>query len=355
MKAGILKEDANIKKFFLFPSAAIPRGTMLRIISATACALLLLFFHSFSAAASRQLLDDIRFESVSQDEERIVFQLTGSEMPEFFEIKQGHPRLVFDFFDTGVSKRIRNRVDINGQLIQRVRVGIHESKTRAVLDLVPGRQVRVLEKPDPNRQLLTVIVHDAAIKKPVSRTTFLPVGQSRSARKSSEQHVSVRAAVRPAPKKQEQPFSSSSRSMPTASVTQSVPVSQAATNPTVSDSNATVLSTVLFDKNSNRGEMVMFRLNKFHPPVVFGLEEGKPRVVCDFQDTVPGGRLTESVLANGKFVRNIRINKQAAQRKIRVVLDLMPNKSYDLQQVFFKNDNLFVLIINTLGASKHLQ
>jgi hypothetical protein len=327
---------------------------MLRIISATACALLLILFHSFPAAASRQLLDDIRFESVSQDEERIVFQLTGAEMPKFFEIKQDNPRLVFDFFNTGVSRRIRSRVDINGQLIKRVRVGIHEDKTRVVLDLVPGRQVQTLEEPDFNRDMLTVIVHDAKIGKPSSRTTFVPVNQSRSARTSREQRVSVvQPAVRTAPAKKQVRPSSSSRA--TASLTKSVPQTATAAHQTVIDGNTTVLSTVLFDKNSNRGEMVMFRLNKFHPPVVFGLEEKKPRVVCDFQDTVPGERLKESVAANGKFVRNIRITKQAAERKIRVVLDLMPNKSYDLQQVFFKNDNLFVLIINTLGASKHLQ
>lgn len=116
-----------------------------------------------------------------------------------------------------------------------------------------------------------------------------------------------------------------------------------------------MLASVLFEKNSNRGEMIMFRLNKFHPPVVFGLEEKKPRVVCDFQDTVAGERLPESVAADGKHVRGIRIERDEAGRKIRVVLDLTPDNSYDLQQVFFKNDNLFVLIINPLaGPAKRL-
>ena len=31
-----------------------------------------------------------------------------------------------------------------------------------------------------------------------------------------------------------------------------------------------------------------------------------------------------------------------------MVIDLEPNHSYDLQQVFFKDDNLFVIIVNTI-------
>jgi hypothetical protein len=312
---------------------------MLKVISAAALALLFIFLHSLPAAAARQLLQDIRFESISQNEERIIFHLTGSEMPKFFPIREGTPRLVFDFSDTGVGKRIRNSVDINGKLVERVRVGLHESKTRVVLDLVEGRHVQTIQEPDRDHHLLTVIVHDAGIK-PSPRPAPPAVSSGKPPEEKQVQPPVRQPAVKtepPPPAPQQEKTARSSR--PAASF----------------NSSSTVLSTVLFDKNSNRGEMVMFRLNKFHPPVVFGLEENKPRVVCDFQDTVAGERLTETVQADGKFVRSIRIDSNAAEQKIRVVLDLMPNKSYDLQQVFFKNDNLFVLIINTLGGSaKHL-
>ena len=313
---------------------------MLRIISAAALALLFTFLHSLPAAAAKQLLQDIRFESISSNEERIIFHLTGSEMPKFFPIRDGNPRLVFDFNDTGVSKRIRNSVDINGKLVERVRVGLHESKTRVVFDLVPGRHVQTIQESDREHHLLTVIVHDARIK-PSLRPAPSAVSSSKPVEKREP------PPVKPVVPKIEPP------SAVTAPLQEKTARSS---KPAASfNGNSTVLSTVLFDKNSNRGEMVMFRLNKFHPPVVFGLEENKPRVVCDFQDTVAGERLAETVPADGKFVRSIRIDSNAAEQKIRVVLDLMPNKSYDLQQVFFKNDNLFVLIINTLGsAAKHL-
>ncbi|MCI5132026.1 MAG: AMIN domain-containing protein, partial [Candidatus Electrothrix sp. EH2] len=92
-----------------------------------------------------------------------------------------------------------------------------------------------------------------------------------------------------------------------------------------------------------------FKLNESHPPIVFGIEEGTPRVVCDFKDTAAGRDIPESLKTAGKFIQKIRVGEQKEENKLRVVLDLVLNYSYDLQQVFFKEENLFVIIINTLG------
>ena len=110
-----------------------------------------------------------------------------------------------------------------------------------------------------------------------------------------------------------------------------------------------VLRSITFDKSSNRGEMVLFKLSEFHPPVVFGIEEGVPRVVCDFKGTTAEAGVRNRINANGRYVRTIRVGRHRNPDKIRVVLDLEPNNNYDLQQVFFKDDNLFVIIINTIG------
>ena len=42
----------------------------------------------------------------------------------------------------------------------------------------------------------------------------------------------------------------------------------------------------------------------------------------------------------------VRMDKSAGSGKVRVFIELLPNKRYNLQQVFFKEDNFFVLIIN---------
>jgi len=105
---------------------------------------------------------------------------------------------------------------------------------------------------------------------------------------------------------------------------------------------------IKFDDSSPKGEMVMFKLNGFHPPAIRGVEEGIPRVICDFNNTKLLQTIKGPIKTNGKFVKAIRATTTKKPEKVQVVIDLEPNKSYDLQQVFFKEDNLFVLIVNTV-------
>lgn len=108
------------------------------------------------------------------------------------------------------------------------------------------------------------------------------------------------------------------------------------------------LESIKFDPSSPKGEMVLFKLNGFHPPAVHGVEEGIPRVICDFNNTKLVEGTKSLIKTEGKFVKVIRTSKTKKPEKVRVVIDLEPNRSYDLQQVFFKEDNLFVLIVNTV-------
>lgn len=118
--------------------------------------------------------------------------------------------------------------------------------------------------------------------------------------------------------------------------------------PTAGGTVGPLLESVKFDGTSPKGEMVLFKLNDFHPPVIHGVEEGIPRVICDFNSTQIVDSVKNFIKADGKYVKIIRITKHKKPERIRVVLDLEPNRSYDLQQVFFKEDNLFVIIVNTV-------
>ncbi len=109
-----------------------------------------------------------------------------------------------------------------------------------------------------------------------------------------------------------------------------------------------MLESVTFDGKSPKGEMVLFKLNTFHPPEVHGVEQGIPRVICDFKDTRLADSAQNLIKTDGQHVKVIRLSKTVKPEKVRVVLDLEPNRSYDLQQVFFKEDNLFVIIVNTV-------
>ncbi|MBT8329678.1 MAG: AMIN domain-containing protein [Desulfofustis sp.] len=109
-----------------------------------------------------------------------------------------------------------------------------------------------------------------------------------------------------------------------------------------------VLLDVSFEKSINDSETVLFRLNHFYPPLVFGIEKGEPRVVCDFFDAEIDEKISPVIEAGGQFVDRIIVTNESDPDKVRVELVLMPNRNYDLQQLFFKEDNLFVVIVKEL-------
>ena len=138
--------------------------------------------------------------------------------------------------------------------------------------------------------------------------------------------------------------------------TETVVDSKAASRGTVASQPAAVakeergplLESIKFDGTSPKGEMIKFKLNGFYPPVVHGVVEGIPRVICDFNNTQLADSAKNIVRIDGKHIKVIRTTRTKKPEKVRVVLDLEPNRSYDLQQVFFKEDNLFVIIVNTV-------
>jgi hypothetical protein len=109
---------------------------------------------------------------------------------------------------------------------------------------------------------------------------------------------------------------------------------------------------VSFDDSSAKGEMVLFHLNGFYPPAVSAVEKDLPMVFCDFTAMDMDKGVEASIAAKGKYVERISTGRQGASGRIRATLHLVPNRDYDLQQVFFKNDNLFVLIVNELQPTR---
>ncbi len=109
-----------------------------------------------------------------------------------------------------------------------------------------------------------------------------------------------------------------------------------------------VLLDVSFEESINSSETVLFRLNHFSPPLVFGIEKGEPRVVCDFMGATLAADIPALIETNGQFVSRITVDRQTDPDKVRVELVLVPNRHYDLQQLFFKEDNLFVVIVKEL-------
>ena len=274
------------------------------------------------------VLQNITFERKDNKEESIVFKLNGSLIPKMFSIKGEKPRVVFDFFDTLSSDLINHATNTRGNLIHRIRVGVHHKpklKTRVVVDLVPHKKVEVEKKFNKEDNTLVITVYEVGQR---SKAEPLPAEVATNKGDAGKADKGIVAPKSTEPAVVKPPQQSDIRK----------------------DPGTPFLSEVTFENSSNKGEMVLFKLNDFYPPIVFGIEKGKPRVVCDFVGTVLSQDVKKTINSNGKFVRRIRLAKHKNPDKIRVVLDLVPNSNYDLQQVFFKEDNLFVIIINPFEA-----
>jgi hypothetical protein len=94
-------------------------------------------------SAEDPLLEEIRFEKISNGEERVFLQFNGEYFPEIFAMEGEKYRIVCDFIDVGIAKGVKRTTYTSGELIKQIRVGTHripERKIRIVLDLDSGRR-----------------------------------------------------------------------------------------------------------------------------------------------------------------------------------------------------------------------
>jgi len=93
-------------------------------------------------------------------------------------------------------------------------------------------------------------------------------------------------------------------------------------------------------------EKVFLMLNGFFPPDAFVLQGERPRAVCDFYDTGLGEGIGRCIEVNGRFIQQIRTGVYGGEKsKVRIVLDLVPGKNYEVEQIFFRKENLYTLVV----------
>ncbi len=369
---------------------------MKKIIPVILCQLGILFLYTCPVtAATRPLLTGIRFESPSGREDRIILTLNGTTRPKIFEIKGKRPRVVVDFPDTGQARWLKNTTKINGHFVHRIRIGMHKGKnpgTRVVLDLAPHRPIHFDQHFNRKNNILIISIYPAGgetkpaaainaqaqappAQKPGANVSLQPAARESAPpavpQQQAEQNIITPAPVKKHLVRQKQARKKKAVAAATAAAKQNVPESappavpapvrakQAAIKslpptgrlpkPTMTGGTAPVIKSITFDNHSSRGEMISFQLNGFYPPTVTGLEKNAPRVGCDFKNTTVSRSVKKLIECNGKYIKNIQVEPSRNPDRVKVVLNLVPGHKYDLQQIFFKHDNLFVIIVNTVN------
>jgi hypothetical protein len=301
---------------------------------------------TWAEASSPATIESIAHAVGTDASEKITLRLSGPVESKIFTMKGDNPRLVLDIPNSlYVGKGVMVLAD--GKLATSIRTGLHqtpEQKTRIVVDLAKDVPVRYKSDYSATDNALSIDLSPEAPAQP----QVLPAPA-----------ISPPVTIAPV-KTPEEPAASSpveTPAVPVVAAKESAkkPDLPPAVNEKNTGSKGPQLLDVSFDDSSNRGEMVLFHLTDFSPPTVSALEKDNPRVLCDFMATAMGKGVEENIYANGKYVERIRTSRHQKPDKVRVELELTPDRDYDLQQIFFKNDNLFVLIINELPPDKAIQ
>jgi len=307
--------------------------------------LLLFLLFSISSQAAEGIINDVQFHGNNDGSESVTFHLNSASLPKVFALKGEKPRVVFDFMETQLAKAVPSVVNTDGHMVEKIRMGRHSEKTRVVFDLASSSVVNFDQDFDASRNILTIRLFSADYpskkEKAVEEITEV---------QTAEELVEIVETVEVTEEVVETPVIISSveavieeeRITETEDVVDIVPVAE--DNPL---SPEALLSEVNFENTSNKGEMVLFKLNGFYPPEVSGEENGNPKVTCVFAGARMGADLVREQSPQGEFIEKIIVEQADELAPIQVVLKLVPNKNYDLQQVFFKEDNLFVIIVNS--------
>lgn len=295
--------------------------------------LFLLFLFSGSLHAADGVIEKVNFQKEDERVESVIFHLNGPWLPKVFALKGENPRVVFDFLDTRMARGVPSAIDARGKMIRKIRMGRHSNKTRVVIDLAAGGEFNFDQQFDDGNNILTIQLFAADFppkedlgngqkKEELSDTVAVP---QEPVAADSQEEKSIEQAVRPV------------------EVAEPKVASVVTKGPAVDP----LLLDISYEDTSNKGEMVLFKLNGFYPPVVTGEEEGTPLVICEFSGTRLDDAVNKTQVIQGEYIEKIEVEQLADGDRIRVTLELVPNKNYDLQQVFFKEDDLFVIIVNS--------
>lgn len=303
----------------------------------------LIVFSLFSGSlhAADGLIEKVIFHGKDGNRESVVFHLNGPWLPKAFALKGDNPRVVFDFMGTKLGRSVPSAIDTQGTMIRKIRTGRHSNKSRVVLDLVTDGVFSFDQQFDETSNVLTIQLFSADVpEKRNEKIVEEAIVEESSVVIIEDKKPTEQEVVAPSPLVvQEQ-----EKKVVETVVVEESPLPAEKEKLTLSDP---LLVDVSFENTSSKGEMILFKLNGFYPPTVKGKEDGTPHVVCTFTGTRLGKNVVKEQLIQGEYIQRVSIQQMKDPDLIEVTLELMPDNNYDLQQVFFKEDNLFVVIVNT--------
>jgi AMIN domain len=100
------------------------------------------------------------------------------------------------------------------------------------------------------------------------------------------------------------------------------------------------------DIKSTTAEMITIVLTGLFPPEAQVIEGKTPKIICDFPDVLMEKTIKRVIAINGRYIVQVRTGiHPPPEPKSRVVIDLAPNRDYEVEQLFYEQNNRYSMII----------
>ena len=93
-------------------------------------------------------------------------------------------------------------------------------------------------------------------------------------------------------------------------------------------------------------EQVFIDFSRDVAPDLFSIEGKDPRIVIDIKNVSSVRKGLSRIQVRGKLIRQIRSNLDYASRQLRIVVDLSPSMSYDVEPAFYRAEKIYVVDIS---------
>lgn len=117
--------------------------------------------------------------------------------------------------------------------------------------------------------------------------------------------------------------------------------------PSPDDNKGTLIKAIRTHNLTGEGGQILIELNDYCLPQTAVITGDHPRVVCDFYGLRPATELKKHIEVNTGIIRSIRLGHHSGGRaKTRVVIDLLPDRNYVVDQRFLIEGNIYLLDIH---------
>jgi len=115
----------------------------------------------------------------------------------------------------------------------------------------------------------------------------------------------------------------------------------------VNTSSSKKILEIMSDLSLPSAEMITIILMGPYPPQTQVIEGITPKIICDFPDVLMDKTIKRMIPINGKYVLQVRTGiHPPPEPKSRVVIDLVPNHDYEVEQLFYEQNNRYSMIIH---------